>query len=37
MEISNYDEEFWYGDPIKAGKMQGADHEKSFYNNLKAL
>lgn len=37
MHISNYDEETWYGDPIKASKMQGSDHDKAYYNNLKAL
>lgn len=37
MSVSEYDHEVWYGDSIKAGKMTGTDHDKVYYNNLKAL
>lgn len=37
MCVSEHDHEVWYGDPTKAQKMSGSDHEKHLYNNLKAL
>lgn len=37
MNISEYDEEQWYGDPNKLAKMIAGNYQKAFYNNLKAL
>jgi hypothetical protein len=37
MNISEYDEEQWYGDPNKLAKMIAGNYQKFFYNNLKAL
>ena len=37
MNISEYDEEQWYGDPNKLSKMIASNYKKQFYNNLKAL
>ena len=37
MNISEYDEEQWYGDPNKLAKMIATNYKKEFFNNLKAL
>jgi hypothetical protein len=37
MNISDHDNEVWYGDPSKAAKMSGKDFDKKFYNGLKAF
>lgn len=37
MCISEFDEETWYGDPLKASKMIAINYPKTFHNNLKAL
>lgn len=37
MNISEYDEEQWYGDPNKLAKMIAGNYPKVYYNNLKAL
>ena len=37
MNISDHDNEIWYGDPSKASKMSGKDFDKYFYNGLKAF
>ena len=37
MDISEYDEEQWYGDPNKVAKMIANNYKKEFFNNLKAL
>ena len=37
MQISDHDNEVWYGDPSKASKMSGKDFDKVFYNGLKAF
>ena len=35
MQISKFDFEHWYGDPMKANKMQGADLAKKYYSGLR--
>ena len=37
MNVSEYDEEQWYGDPNKLSKMIANNYQKQFFNNLKAL
>ena len=37
MNISEYDEEQWYGDPNKLAKMIATNYKKEFFNNLTAL
>lgn len=37
MNISEYDEEQWYGDPNKLTKMIANNYKKEFFNNLKAF
>lgn len=37
MNISEYDEEQWYGDPNKLAKMISTNYKKEFFNNLRAL
>ena len=37
MNISEYDEEQWYGDPNKLAKMIATNYKKQFFNNIKAL
>ena len=37
MNVSEYEEEQWYGDPNKVAKMIASNYKKQFYNNLKAL
>lgn len=37
MNISDYDDEQWYGDPNKLAKMIAGNYQKTYFNNLKAL
>ena len=37
MNISEYEDEQWYGDPNKVAKMIAGNFKKEFFNNLKAL
>ena len=37
MNISDYDDEQWYGDPNKLAKMIAGNYPKTYFNNLKAL
>jgi hypothetical protein len=37
MNISEYDEEQWYGDPNKLAKMIATNYKKEFFNNLRTL
>lgn len=37
MNISEFEEEQWYGDPNKVLKMIASNYKKQFFNNLQAL
>lgn len=37
MNVSEYIEEQWYGDPNKVAKMIAGNYPKTFFNNLKGL
>jgi hypothetical protein len=37
MNVSEYEEEQWYGDPNKVLKMISGNYKREFFNNLRAL
>lgn len=37
MNVSEYEEEQWYGDPNKVAKMIAGNYKKEYFNSLKAL